>query len=571
MGFFRLCLVVVVSACVFCAVDVHGLSVCPVFEMVRDAETGATMAVVQNEDVFSRQRLWDGETSLRVPLDNFQRAFPACFPAASPYGDGDAESGGSGVASSNSFDTAGAGGKEGGKGAQPLVTRTTSKSSKSTTTSSSSSTPTPTSTMSVGATAGERIVALPYARNPPPGDDYCTSENALVSVGGTTYCNNYAQFVLAEEGSTITPLDPECVPPNCYPCAADPTGLGVYASRGVENQQTYCDPDFGLCFRLFVCVPNIGCRAHAECACGQECAKQGTRATALGASAATGGKQWYYISDAPYSQPIFNNTLTGGGGGRGCCTFAPREPVCRFQSVTCQCLPAYTPANARGTAQSFENKNRISLQRDFREAAAEISDDLQCCTGAYADPAYYFDSMVEGEYVKYTVASRCQNPADVGLYQSGVNPVQYAATASFGRTDFDDVGTPPDATAETACVRVWRGADFTDVSAYICTGADGRQGRYGKLEWLARANPADPAYWWQSSYGNYNAGKIGQWNADIRSFVVPKNAEVTFFQNNWFGGNSAAHSGCQCADTKSNKPCCNGKDWNISSLTIRLL
>lgn len=544
--------------------NVHGASsVCPLFKVEYDKETSAMFVIARNYNVLTTEKIWgDEELTMRVPLDNFKVTYPACF--------------------TDNLVVVEA----------PLVSSTLTATTTATTTTASTKSISASSSTS---SSSDNIIKLPFARNPPPGYDYCTIEIALFSIGDITYCNDYSQFVMAERGSSLSPSDPNCFPPYCYPCASDPTGLGVVATMGVSGQQQYCSED-GVCATLYVCIPIIGCGSFDDCKCEQaSCLQNKWRPQAIGPSASKGLKQWYYLSDK--NQPIFNGTYAIGQSYHSCCSYQTNRNVCEFQQTSCKCYAAFSPVYSISNNQkqifSFKGervegqtirKKLDSYNGNYNEKKGVYLVDPQkskCCSNSILKPdlktpVIFFDDRKDVSLLEYTIADVCPPTTGVTFKFMSPKPLsKYVATTSIGQQNpTDNIVLASSVNNKTTCLRVWSKINYEGVSAYFCNDAtDGQDGVFSFLGLVYMHSDTSPDQWWTKPLDDKNSKG---WDKEIKSWSIPSHSKVVFYQEKNFdvsstnAKKSSTLTNCDCPDYKSKSNCCLQGDWGISSMIICL-
>lgn len=176
---------------------------CPSFTVSYDYNAMTNYVTFNDNEIFAVKL----QSSPRVPLYNFQYAFPYCFPNINVT-------------------------------KIPLVYDTNYKNQ-----------------------------GISYPRNPPPTKSYCQANDLFMS---GNYCNQYATLsfdVTGECDKIVNPAQPVnsllCYPPYCWSCLTGATGLGV-ASK--QLGECYIDFITGYAMKLFACYPLLGCTDHADCA-----------------------------------------------------------------------------------------------------------------------------------------------------------------------------------------------------------------------------------------------------------------------------------------------------------------
>lgn len=107
---------------------------------------------------------------------------------------------------------------------------------------------------------------ISYPRNPPPTKSYCQANDLFMN---GNYCNQYATLSFDVTGDCDTIINPAqplnsllCYAPYCFPCLTGATGLGV-ASK--QLGECYIDFTTGYAMKLFACYPLLGCSTHSDC------------------------------------------------------------------------------------------------------------------------------------------------------------------------------------------------------------------------------------------------------------------------------------------------------------------
>jgi hypothetical protein len=235
------------------------------------------------------------------------------------------------------------------------------------------------------------------------------------------------------------------------------------------------------------------------------------------------------------------------------------------------------------------NGKKVGLKNTFKQVAINTDDfPYLCCSGKELGdsktPVIFFDgnknSNEKDKAPYYTMGRACSpstgSDAILDKFQ-GVNPPissSFKAVVSGGKSlESDDQIFPTDWTGKIACIKIFASTDYTDDSAYLCTGINGENAFY-RLDDVMRSYSSSYApYWWTDSsnsgtkYNNqphrWGHSTISNKQGSVYSWIIPKNAKVRFYKAP-SKGKSNIKTNCMCFNKRDNQvSCCLGDrdDW----------